>query len=158
MKILLCARMAEIVRDQLLQLGVVDVDNLEQQIQVEHTSLNRVVLSALPRGKKFKPLVSEYGQYHTVVHAPHVENPTDVVPAGAKLVHQRLAQRGEVRVDEQIFHSSTDGMSGQEEVMVSQYGVPRAPLDFCERAVSVAIREVWLFIHHSWRRRSLNKT
>ena len=133
--ILLCARMAEIVRDQLLQLGVVDVDNLEQQIQVEHTSLNRVVLSALPRGKKFKPLVSEYGQYHTVVHAPHVENPTDVVPAGAKLVHQRLAQRGEVRVDEQIFHSSTDGMSGQEEVMVSQYGVPRAPLDFCERAV-----------------------
>ena len=133
--ILLCARMAEIVRDQLLQLGVVDVDNLEQQIQVEHTSLNRVVLSALPRGKKFKPLVSEYGQYHTVVHAPHVENPTDVVPAGAKLVHQRLAQRGEVRVDEQIFHSSIDGMSGQEEVMVSQYGVPRAPLDFCERAV-----------------------
>ena len=133
--ILLCARMAEIVRDQLLQLGVVDADNLEQQIQVEHTSLNRVVLSALPRGKKFKPLVSEYGQYHTVVHAPHVENPTDVVPAGAKLVHQRLAQRGEVRVDEQIFHSSTDGMSGQEEVMVSQYGVPRAPLDFCERAV-----------------------
>ena len=133
--ILLCARMAEIVRDQLLQLGVVDVENLEQQIQVEHTSLHRVVLSALPRGKKFKPLVSEYGQYHTVVHAPHVENPIDVVPAGAKLVHQRLAQRGEVRVDDQIFHSSTEGISGQEEVMVSQYGVPRAPLDFCERAV-----------------------
>jgi hypothetical protein len=127
--------MAEIVRDQLLQLGVVDVENLEQQIQVEHTSLHRVVLSALPRGKKFKPLVSEYGQYHTVVHAPHVENPIDVVPAGAKLVHQRLAQRGEVRVDDQIFHSSTEGISGQEEVMVSQYGVPRAPLDFCERAV-----------------------
>ena len=61
--ILLCTRMAEIVRDQLLQLGVVDVENLAQQLEVEHKSLHRVVLSALPRGKKFKPLVSEYGEY-----------------------------------------------------------------------------------------------
>ena len=49
--------------DQLLQLGVVDVENLAQQLEVEHKSLHRVVLSALPRGKKFKPLVSEYGEY-----------------------------------------------------------------------------------------------
>ena len=132
--ILLCTRMAEIVRNQLMQLGVVDVESLAQQLEVEHTSLHRVVLSALPRGKKYKPLVSEYGKYHTVVHATHVESPKDEIPAGAKLVHQRIAQRGEVRVDDAVFHQSTEGMADDEEVMVSQYGVPREPLDFCDRA------------------------
>ena len=32
---LLCSRMAEIVREQLLSMGVVDVDNLQQQLEVE---------------------------------------------------------------------------------------------------------------------------
>ena len=35
---LLCTRMAEIVRDQMLQLGVVDVETLQQQIEVEKPS------------------------------------------------------------------------------------------------------------------------
>jgi hypothetical protein len=64
------------------------------------------------------------------VHATHVENPIDAVPAGAKLVHQRLAQRGEVWVDDPIFHPSPEGITEKEEIMVSQYGVPREPLGY----------------------------
>ena len=64
-----------------------------------------------------------------------LKNPQEEVPAGAKLVHQRIAQRGEVRVDDAVFHQSTEGIADNEEVMVSQYGIPREPLDFCDRAV-----------------------
>ena len=132
---LLCTRMAEIVRQHWLELGVVDADHLQQQIEVEQPSLHRLVLSALPRGKRFKPLVSEYGSYYTVTHALHVDKPTEQLPAGAKLIHQRISKRGEVRVDEAITHPSVEGLSGNEEIMVSQFGLPREPLDFCERAV-----------------------
>ena len=65
--------MAEIVRDQWLKLGVVDADNLQKQLIVEQPSLHWLVLSALPRGKRFKPLVSKHGSYHTVLHALHVD-------------------------------------------------------------------------------------
>ena len=108
---------------------------LQQQLLVEQPSLHRLVLSALPRGKKFKPLVSEYGSYHTVVHAIHVEKPTEQLPDGAKLVHQRISKRGEIRVDDATIHFSAEGLSGDEEIMVSQFGIPRDPMDFCERAV-----------------------
>ena len=132
---LLCTRMAEIVRAQFLQLGAMDVDNLEQQLQVEGTLFHRVVLSALPRGKRYKPLVSEYGSYYTVVHASTVECPTGMVPEGAKLIHQRLAKRGDLRVDEPIWHASAESITDAGEVMVSQFGMPREPVDFAERAV-----------------------
>ena len=133
--ILLCTRMAEIVRDKWLESGVVDAEHLQQQISVEQPSLHRLVLSALPRGKKFKPLVSEYGSYHTVVHAVQVEKPTGQLPDGAKLVHQRISKRGDIRVDEVVLHPSAEGVSGDGEVLVSQFGIPREPMDFCERAV-----------------------
>ena len=132
---LLCTRLAEVVRDQWIQIGVVDVENLQQQLKVEQHSLHRVVLSALPRGKKFKPLVSEYGTYVNLVHAITDTEPKHELPKGAKLVHQRISQRGAVRVDEPIIHASAEQLAEDDEVMVSQYGIPREPLDFCQRAV-----------------------
>ena len=98
-------------------------------------SLHRVILSALPRGKRFRPLVSEYGSYLSVLHAVHVDAPTGVVPAGAKLVHQRITKRGEVRVDDLVVHASAQNFTINDDVMVSQFGMPRDPMDFCDRAV-----------------------
>ena len=40
--------------------------------------------------EKFKPLVSEYGAYITVMHAAAVEETALEVPTTAKLVHQRF--------------------------------------------------------------------
>ena len=136
---LLCTRMAEIARAQFLQLGALDIENLEQQLQVEGTVFHRVVLSALPRGKRYKPLVSEYGSYYTVVHASTVECPTGMVPEGAKLIHQRLAKRGDLRVDEPIWHASAESISDVGEAMVSQFGIPREPLDSAERAIKCGL-------------------
>ena len=53
---LLCQRLAESFRAALLDLGVVDVDNFETQQQVEQTPMHRLIMGALPRGKKYKPL------------------------------------------------------------------------------------------------------
>ena len=132
---LLCQRLAECFRAALLDLGAVDVEDMDQQKQAEQLSMHRIILGALPRGKKFKPLVSEYGAYITVLHANHVQEHTLSVPSGAKLVHQRLAKRGEVRVDGTVFHESVANVTQEQVVTVSQFGVPRTPIDFCNRAV-----------------------
>jgi hypothetical protein len=116
-------------------MGAVDVENLEQQQQAEQPSMHRFILGALPRGKKFKPLVSEYGAYITILHDNHVQEQNLSVPSGAKLVHQRLAKRGDVRVDGTVVHESVAEFTQEQVVTVSQFGVPRSPEDFCKRAV-----------------------
>ena len=87
---LLCQRLAECFRAALLAMGAVDVESLQQQQQVEDASLHRLILDALPRGQKFKPLVSEYGEYITVIHAEAVEEASLEVPVTARLIHQRF--------------------------------------------------------------------
>ena len=103
---LLCVRLAELCRNQLLSLGAIEPEDLEQQQKVESMSTHRIVLSALPRGKKFKPLVSEYGSYITTLHAPTVVFPEASLPPGAKLVHQRVAKWGAERVDDNFSYTT----------------------------------------------------
>ena len=133
---LLCVRLAELCRNQLLSLGAIEPEDLEQQQKVESMSTHRIVLSALPRGKKFKPLVSEYGSYITTLHAPTVVFPEASLPPGAKLVHQRVAKWGAERVDDNfIVHDSLHNVKQDDQILVSQFGVPRCPMDFLQRAV-----------------------
>eukprot|EP00435_Cladocopium_sp_Y103_P002245 s2809_g1.t1 len=135
---LLCQRLAESFRAALLEQGVIDVQSLEEQQQVELPALHRLVLDALPRGKRHKPLVSEYGCHTSVFHSTQISEPDMQLPAGAKLLHQRFAKWGELRVDEGITHVSleVDKLEHQTVVAVSQFGIPRTPEDFCSRAVS----------------------
>ena len=79
---LLCQRLAERFRDALLRLGAIDVETMEQQQQVEQPSMHRILMDALPRGKKYKPLVSEYGSYTTVVHSDSVDEKCFPVATG----------------------------------------------------------------------------
>ena len=53
----------------------------------------------------------------------------------AKLVHQRLDKRGKVRVDGAVFHRSVASFSEEQVGTVSQFGIPRSPVVFCNRAV-----------------------
>jgi len=133
---LLCQRLAECFRAALLDMGALDVEDLQQQQQTEQPSMHRLIMGALPRGKKFKPLVSEYGTYITVLHDSHVQEQDLTLPAGAKLVHQRLAKRGELRVDGTVCHESVAKFADEQVVTVSQFGIPRSPEDFCSRAVA----------------------
>ena len=56
--ILLCQRLAGIVKAKLLEFGAVDVQSLIEQQAVSEQTMHRFVLDLLPRGRKYKPLVS----------------------------------------------------------------------------------------------------
>ena len=49
--------------------------------------------------------------------------------------NQRLAKRGKVRVDGAVFHRSVASFSEEQVGTVSQFGIPRSPVVFCNRAV-----------------------
>ena len=57
------------------------------------------------------------------------------MPLGAKLVHQHLSKRGDIRVDDVVWHSSVPHLDADVTVKVSQFGIPRTPEDFCRRDV-----------------------
>ena len=59
--ILLCERLAALAKVKALDLGAIQVHTLAEQTQHAPSSQHRFLLDMLPRGRKFKPLVSEYG-------------------------------------------------------------------------------------------------
>ena len=103
--ILLCQRLASIIKEQALSMGVHSIDNLQQQLETTSSSGHRFILGMLPRGKKFKPLVSEYGTYQKHVFQANQqtlhEELMSCLPKGSKIMHRPL-KRGVLR-DNAIF-------------------------------------------------------
>ena len=138
--ILLCQRIAGIVLQHVLEMGACEAKDLEEQKTSTDESMHRFLLGMLPRGKRFKPLVSEYRGYQSFVHLQHDESvflhEFNKLPKGAKIISRRLVQWGEVRVDDDTktlfdsleVHASTN-------VEVKQVGIPREPEDFVDRAI-----------------------
>ena len=50
-------------KTQALELGATKIHDLAQQTEYAPSSQHRFLLEMLPKGRKFKPLVSEYGRY-----------------------------------------------------------------------------------------------
>lgn len=100
---LLCKRLADIAFQQSILQGATFVDTLQEQIETSNTTAHRFLINMLPRGKKYKPLVSEYGSYALVATKPREnlddKNLLESFPKGARVVHRRLFT-GKVRVDE----------------------------------------------------------
>ena len=102
--ILLCRRLADIAFEQALLQGAVQRYTLQQQIESSETTAHRFLINMLPRGKKFKPLVSEYGSYVLVAISGQNSKleTSDILknfPKGAKIVHRRFF-KGSLWVDE----------------------------------------------------------
>ena len=57
---LLCTRLVDSVKSQLTESGALDPQNLQEQIEVEDKNSHSFILGMLPRGKKFRQLVSEF--------------------------------------------------------------------------------------------------
>ena len=148
--ILLCQRLASIVKEQAMSMGAHSIDDLQQQLATTSSSGHRFILGMLPRGKKFKPLVSEYGTYQKHVFQANQQTLHEELmrglPKGSKIMH-RLLRRGVLR-DNAIFtdggqhtldknfdktHCETDGKCKDFEVIT--IGIPREPMDFVARAV-----------------------
>ena len=100
---LLCKRLVDAVRKALLQKGAQDVVSSHQQLEHQETTAHFFLLGTLPRGKKFKPLVSEYSHSLQRVVGQNdssgLEGMIKKFPKGAKPLHRRFSKWGEARVD-----------------------------------------------------------
>ena len=138
--ILLCERLAAIAKIKALELGAIQVQTLEEQTQHAPSSQDRFLLDMLPRGRKFKPLVSEFGYYEKwAIPLPH--GPSDATflksfPKGAKITHRQFYQ-GVFWVDgsdgETKPHETCHSEHAKHEILT--VGVPRAATDFLDKAV-----------------------
>eukprot|EP00435_Cladocopium_sp_Y103_P015182 s5093_g3.t1 len=120
-------------------MGAIELQNLQEQIQSAPTTQHRILLDMLPRGRKFKPLVSEYGTYQKWGVACNVSEQCFLqrFPKGSKIVHRQF-QQGIFRADEHNFdevmqHESCKVEHDKHEIFT--VGIPREPLDFLGQAV-----------------------
>ena len=85
----------------MLRQGALDVDDFPKQIKSQGKRLNRVVIGALPGGKRGKPLVSEYGSQVTVINSIQLDDGLQsflkILPKGASIQSRPLTTWGEVR-------------------------------------------------------------
>ena len=134
---LLCERVIHCIQAQAISLGAQAPTTLDEQaLGPQSDRLNRLVLGALPRGQKVKPLVAEFGHFVTVYSDPQrpqlLDNYVKQLPKGAKLTSRRLLKRGDIQATEdQIFLE----LGNAENIEKSCIGVPTEPDEFIQRAI-----------------------
>ena len=162
---LLCTRLADILKCHLEAKGFVQPQYLQQQ--KGQTSMHRFLLDMLPRGRKFKPLVSLYCKYVLFVHLldEDVNSIQHSLPKGWSSTSRRILKRGDIRAeypslflsktqlqtektasyDYDFFFSvnaramlwSENEASDSVPFDLETIGVPRDPMDFLQEAVKV---------------------
>ena len=153
---LLCKRLVAVFVAYAMRMGASAPSTLSEQLPMDHGTSHRWVIDMLPKGKRMKPLVSEFQAYKQfAIEAATDPESSDIfqaLPKGARIV-QRQLQWGMFRVDEQayfwfsgdkkveidlkspILFSCAEGQQIHAELVT--VGIPREPWDFLERAVSV---------------------
>ena len=140
---LLCERVSHVVKSLAEELGHTPIESLFQQSQQQTSSaLQHVNMGFLPRGRKLKPLVSEFSHYKTwIFHTNQTDNQVEKVmdkfPKGTRIVHRKLLQWGEVRVSDVDGHSLQNQMEFLDDHIVEKvsFGIPREPDDFVKEAI-----------------------
>ena len=154
--ILLCERIVHCFREKALQLGAAAPDTMAEQAEsaTTNTPLSRLVLGALPRGHKVKPLVAEFGDYISVFTDPQrladLEKFIGTLPKGAKAVARQVITWGDFRStqlkDGKDVVLNVTALFAVEKVNI---GIPSDPEQFIERAIAAGHPEIWidLWIH-----------
>ena len=153
--LLLCKRLIALLLTYARHMGAEQHNTLQEQLPASTVTSHRWILNMLPRGKRMKPLVSEFQDYKQFaidsVADPDKTGLFDNLPKGARIVQRRL-QWGKFRVDEhacfwfsgeksfEIDKGSPllDRHQAGEEIHaeIVTVGIPRSPWDFLERAVN----------------------
>ena len=156
---LLCKRVVALVLEYVRSKGAVQPETLMEQLPSTHVTSHRWVLDMLPKGKKLRPLVSEFQFYKFFLTNPSQE-PEETQffrqqLKGARVV-QRQLQWGMTRVDEQskgfLWQDENTGKDFQLENLeatlqgaalnervhaeLCTVGIPREPWDFVSKAVA----------------------
>ena len=140
---LLCTRLVDSVKAHVTESGALDPQNLQEQIEVEDKNSHSFILGMLPRGKKFRQLVSEFEQYIDCYITPGDDRMLDkflsVCPKGSRAANRRCLKWGDVRVDSidenfidrKFLDANTSLECRVEKISI---GIPRSPIDFCNRS------------------------
>ena len=152
---LLCKRLVAIFLSYAKHLGAEQPHTLQEQLPASNVTSHRWILNMLPKGKRMKPLVSEFQSYK-IFAIDSVSDPEktvifDNLPKGSRIVQRRL-QWGKIRVDEHacLWLSGDKSLeidksspllgkhdTGEEtHAEIVTVGIPRSPWDFLERAVN----------------------
>ena len=99
---LLCERIVHAIRFAIEQQGAIHRETLEQQFSdFTQSTTQRLVLGALPRGMKLKPLVAEFIDYTYVIANPQdasfLEANIASLPKGARITSRQLGTGAKMR-------------------------------------------------------------
>ena len=76
----LCSRIISKIASMVSDMGATITETLEEQLQdSQDSAADRLVLSALPRGRKVKPLVAEFGSYKFCIIDPQRPSDSDAI-------------------------------------------------------------------------------
>ena len=152
--ILLCKRVVTLLVQYAVAHGAQQPQTLEEEVPKTTNTAHRWVMDMLPKGKKLRPLVSEFQCYHTFLSQPSLEpeqnNFFQQQPKGTRVVHRQL-QWGKVRVDGgKIFWTTAAKETQLDDNTLQEFfdlegnyfqaelctaGIPRDPWDFVAQAV-----------------------
>ncbi|CAJ1388792.1 unnamed protein product, partial [Effrenium voratum] len=135
--------------------GALDPKDMLSQLQAhEQNSSNRILLGGMPRGRKLRPFVSEFGQYLTVLgpvqDVDSLKHFLQLKPKGSKITRRQICTWGEARVCAQQFQwAILPPMPTAEAGLVEKavVGIPRSPEEFVKAAVAAGHpRDIAVFL------------
>ena len=137
----LCQRIVECVKTQVIQMGALGSTTLEEQLQQPDAhEAGRIALGALPRGAKIKPLVAEFGHFEAAIapvqQVDLVDRLLQTFPKGSRVTSRQLWKRGALRVVEKChFLGESKESNIDDMVELCWIGVPSEPKEFVQRAI-----------------------
>ena len=140
---LLCQRLVDSVKSRLTDSSASGPQNLQEQIEVEDKNSHSFILGMLPRGKKFRQLVSKFEHYIECYIKPEDDNTLNSFLSqcrkGSRAANRRCLKWGDVRVDlidkqfvDKTFLDANTGLECRVEKV--SIGIPRNPIDFCNKS------------------------
>ena len=87
---LLCQWLVDSVKSRLTDSGALEPQNLQEQIEVEDKNSHSFILGMLPRGKKFRQVVSEFEHYIECYIKPGDDNTLNSFFPNAQKVRGQL--------------------------------------------------------------------
>ena len=137
---LLCERIINCVKRVALEMGAHAPETLAEQAEgPTKDKLTRIVLGALPRGHKVKPLVSEFGDYVQVLTDPQRPSLLDEFLQkqlkGARIVSRRMVKGDNMQAAPPQGENHVLGDIQNCDVLEKvSIGIPSSPDDFIDRA------------------------
>ena len=140
---LLCHRIACILKEEASKHNFHFPNDLAEQLQTHPNAAKRQIFTTQPRGKRLRPLVSEFQAYRSVLFPLNSEHAIQKflqdLPKGSRICHRSLTNGGIFWDDNSAkeaglsaYDSWVDGQAGE----ILHFGIPREPEDFIREAIA----------------------